>query len=114
MTARFWGDGWDGATSYLAAQRAGTSPVGSFTSNQFGLHDMLGNVWEWCADRWHEDYQGAPTDGSVWIGGGDTSRRVVRGGAWDSYPKDLRVGVRVGDEAVFRSRYVGFRLARTL
>src|SRR5258706_2763011 len=51
-------------------------------ANAFGLYDMHGNVWEWCADYWHSDYSGAPSDGQVWRDGGEDSRRPVRGGGW--------------------------------
>ena len=43
---------------------------------------MHGNVWEWCEDRWHGNYQGAPTDGSAWDGGGSGDHRLLRGGSW--------------------------------
>jgi formylglycine-generating enzyme required for sulfatase activity len=59
-----------------------THPVGQKQANAFGLYDMHGNVSEWCADAWHENYNGAPTDGSIWLSGGDSSRRVLRGGSW--------------------------------
>ena len=87
-----------------------THPVGEKLPNAWGLHDMHGNVWEWCADSWHDNYNGAPTDGSAWERGGDDSRRLLRGGSWgyntalcrsafrDSLHPDLRfssVGVRV-------------------
>ncbi len=70
-TARFWGNGWDEAPAYLNTGSRGTSPVGSFKPNGFGLCDMLGNVWEWTADRWHDDYRGAPNDGSAWTTGSE-------------------------------------------
>ena len=59
-----------------------TYPVGQYKPNAFGLYDMHGNVWEWCEDVWHGSYKDAPTDGSAWLSGGDSSRRVVRGGSW--------------------------------
>jgi formylglycine-generating enzyme required for sulfatase activity len=58
-----------------------THPVGKKQPNAFGLYDMLGNVWELCADLWHRNYQGAPTDGSTWTKGGGASGHVVRGGS---------------------------------
>jgi formylglycine-generating enzyme required for sulfatase activity len=61
--------------------RDGTVPVRSYPPNRWGLYDMHGNVWEWCADYWHEDYEGALTDGSAWIEGGDSDLRVLRGGS---------------------------------
>ncbi len=59
-----------------------TMEVGQFPPNGYGLYEMHGNVWEWCADHWHDNYQGAPTDGSAWVTGGDSYRRVRRGGSW--------------------------------
>ncbi|BDA71797.1 hypothetical protein CAL7716_059630 [Calothrix sp. PCC 7716] len=70
------------ASALLGQYRQQTTPVGSFPPNVFGLYDMHGNVWEWCEDVWHTDYQGAPTDGSAWLNGGDDNNRVLRGGSW--------------------------------
>ena len=91
-----------------------TSPVGAYEPNAFGLHDALGNVWEWVADCWHDDYDGAPRDGSAWTRGGDCGRRVLRGGSWLSLPRILRSANRYRNDAVYRNSYFGFRVARTL
>ena len=97
--------------------RGQTTPVGTFPSNRFGLHDVHGNVMEWVEDCWHGSYQGAPSDGSAWAQGGDCSRRVVRGGSWYSGPRNLRSAFRLRYSrysAGGRFDYVGFRVARTL
>ncbi len=63
--------------------RQKTVDVGSLgVANAFGLYDMHGNLWEWCVDVWHDNYQEAPTDGSAWLSGGDSTYRVLRGGSW--------------------------------
>ncbi len=66
--------------------REETTPVGQFPPNAFGLYDMHGNVWEWCADTWHDNYHGAPTDGSVWTENGDDNCSSLRGGSWSFNP----------------------------
>lgn len=91
--------------------RVHTVPVGSFPPNAFGLHDMHGNVWEWCQDPWHEDYQGAPADGSVWEAGG-SSFRVVRGGSWYYTPADCRAAHRARFASIIRDLSIGFRVRR--
>ncbi len=70
-----------------------TTPVGQFPPNAFGLYDMHGNIWEWCADTWHDNYDGAPTDGSVWIENGNHS--PLRGGSWDLSPSYCRSASRI-------------------
>jgi formylglycine-generating enzyme required for sulfatase activity len=70
-----------------------TTPAGKFPPNAWGLHDMHGNVWEWCQDRWHRDYTGAPADGSVWESGFSTER-VLRGGSWCATIAQCRSGAR--------------------
>ena len=91
-----------------------TQPVGFSAPNKFGLHDMHGNVWEWVEDPWHDTYDNAPTDGSVWTEGGDTSRRVLRGGSWFNGPDYLRSADRSRYHPAYRLDYFGFRVARTV
>ena len=91
-----------------------TSPVGVYERNAFGLHDTLGNLWEWVEDCWHDDYDGAPRDGSAWTRGGDCGRRVLRGGSWGNPPRVLRSANRGRLDAEFRYTNNGFRVARTL
>jgi formylglycine-generating enzyme required for sulfatase activity len=90
-----------------------TSPVGSFAANAFGLYDMQGNARQWTEDCYHDNYAGAPSDGSAWTTG-DCSRRVLRGGSWSVDPGELRAAFRLRGTAAFRSRNDGFRVGRTL
>ena len=90
-----------------------SSPVGSFQPNEFGLYDMLGNVFEWVQDCWHEDYRGAPTDGSAWLTG-DCSQRGLRGGSWFTAPALVSTSARNRFEDTYRSNSVGFRLVREI
>ena len=117
-TAYFWGDDvgvansdcigcgspWDGKE---------TSPVGSFKPNPFGLYDMAGDVWQFVQDCPHDNYDGAPSDGSVWAGG-DCSRHSVRGGSSNSPPQDIRSARRYKISTDTRDTGLGFRIARTL
>ena len=115
----------------------GTVAVGSFPASAFGLHDMHGNVFEWVEDCWHDDYTGAPTNGSAWLSGCRKSNegdcvgsynwvryckehfvgkeiRVVRGGSWYNDPENLRSANRVVSDATIRDLSYGFRVARDL
>ena len=93
---------------------SGTVEVGSYPANTFGLHDVHGNVWEWVEDCWHNNYNGAPSDGSAWTINCDKDSRVLRGGSWGSLPGDLRSANRISDGAGVHSSFGGFRIARTL
>jgi formylglycine-generating enzyme required for sulfatase activity len=140
-TKRFWGDEpekacdyanvFDNANEAALKQKYGlsgeahpcpdefaeTAPAGSFAANPWKLHDMLGNVWEWTQDCWHESYAGnPPMDGSAWLEaeGGDCQRRVLRGGSWYFEPRNVRSASRSGTASDYRSRLIGFRLARDI
>lgn len=88
-----------------------TAPVRSFPDNGFRVHELLGNVEEWVQDCWHEDYAGAPGDGTAWQEGSCTFR-VFRGGAWLSAPEAVRSAHRNRELPSFRGNFLGFRLAR--
>jgi formylglycine-generating enzyme required for sulfatase activity len=90
--------------------RHGTSQVGSFPPNAFGLYDMHGNLWEWCADDWFEDYNGAST-GSQPRKKQDDTFKVVRGGSWHETPNHCRSAVRLKFAAREGDDVVGFRIA---
>ena len=92
----------------------GTVRVGSYSPNAFGVFDTLGNVWEWAEDCWHDGYHGAPGNGGAWTTGGECDKRVLRGGSWISYPRDLRSALRFWDSSGRRYSSLGFRVARTL
>ena len=131
--ARYWGESESGQCRYAngydqtgEAERdfdrnfvdcsdgyAETAPVGVYEANAFGLHDVLGNVWEWTRDCWNASYSGAPADGSAWMSG-DCSPRVLRGGSWYNYPGNLRSANRSRNSAGDRLSGLGFRVARTI
>ena len=101
-------------TGAAGIYRRRTLPVGSFPANEFGLHDVHGNVWEWVEDCWHGSYDDAPNDGGARSGRG-CNWRVVRGGAWFYEPRLLRSAYRSWNFAGNRSsEFGGFRVARTL
>ncbi len=91
--------------------REETTPVDHFgIANAFGLSDMHGNVDEWCQDYWHENYEGAPTDGSAWVEGGDSSHRVIRGGSWGVDPGICRSAFRTWHDPDNVHFALGFRV----
>jgi formylglycine-generating enzyme required for sulfatase activity len=100
--------------------RQQTVPVGSFPANEWGLRDMHGNVWEWCLDRWHANYEGAPADGSAWDDpesevvrskkDGDEGYRLLRGGSWNFSPGSCRSAYRDRIHPVNAGFTVGLRV----
>ncbi|MCC5605729.1 SUMF1/EgtB/PvdO family nonheme iron enzyme [Nostoc sp. CHAB 5834] len=85
-----------------------TTDVRKFLPNPFGLFDMHGNIWEWCQDAWHENYNGAPADGSFWMNENDI--RLLRGGSWHNKPRSCRSANRYGLTRDVRNIFVGFRV----
>jgi formylglycine-generating enzyme required for sulfatase activity len=106
-------------TGVKGTYRKETTPVGSFNAaNAFGLYDMHGNVWEWCLDDWHDNYEGAPTDGSAWFYDNDNLSQkqgyaVLRGGSWINNPYICRSASRNNINRAERDgiySYIGFRV----
>jgi eukaryotic-like serine/threonine-protein kinase len=95
---------------FKGMNRERTTAVGNFPPNTFGLYDMHGNVWEWCLDTWHQNYQGAPTDGSGWIETTNNNYHLLRGGSWGSNPDYCRSAYRVKRSAMIRYYSIGFRV----
>ncbi len=89
-----------------------SQPVGHKQANAFGLYDMHGNVWEWVEDCWNGSYVGAPADGRAWTSG-ECGRRVLRGGSWHSFPRNMRAAYRFGNDMSIRDVVYGLRVART-
>ncbi len=113
----FWGNDGSQAKQYawFAENTGGQSQaVGQKQPNPYGLYDITGNVWEWLQDGWHENYQGAPDNGSAWETGGDLTRRVLRGGSWDGKLDFLRSAHRYRFHPDYRDDFIGFRLAQDL
>ncbi len=107
---------YDGKYAYgqepKGVYRKETREVGSFgVANNFGLYDMHGNVWEWCQDNWHSNYEGAPTNGSEWLDiEENTNRRLLRGGSWYSNPGNCRSAFRNDYYLDLNGNNIGFRV----
>jgi formylglycine-generating enzyme required for sulfatase activity len=108
--------GLKGLAWYLRNSERGSHPVGEKAPNALGLHDMHGNVQEWCEDDYHVDYKGAPVDGCAWLDCPNRGvARVLRGGSWDCGPGSCRSAFR--NKGVPELRivgYIGFRVVRLL
>jgi formylglycine-generating enzyme required for sulfatase activity len=89
-------------------------PVGEKQPNAYGVYDMHGNVWEWCEDVLHMNYQGCPSDGEAWWSGGDSGQRVKRGGCWADYETNCRSANRGWGGVHERGHYCGFRVASSV
>jgi len=120
-TRRSWGDVWDTDKANGAGSKGRTSPVDQYPPNMWGLHDTIGNVWEWCADVYVREIEHLPDGGAPYdppSGNTDRKRvsvvRIHRGGAFTSVPRLLRAANRSWDIPDVRDNNVGFRLARQL
>ena len=121
-TTRFWWGDDQVVNSTLCSGCSGgswewqTAPVDAFNPNPLGLYNTAGNVLEWVQDCWHENYEGAPSDGSRWgeEHRGDCIARVIRGGSSSSIPNYVRSAVRGSNPSNTRTFYLGFRLAQDL
>jgi formylglycine-generating enzyme required for sulfatase activity len=92
-----------------------TQPVGQKLPNAWGLYDMHGNVWEWCADDWHDDYEGAPTDSQIWAKNIKNYKtpetlKLFRGGSWNGYAFNCLSAFRGRRGLGNRINYIGFRV----
>jgi formylglycine-generating enzyme required for sulfatase activity len=107
---------YDGRQAYadgpVGEYRQQTTDVASFPANAWGLHDMHGNVREWCVDHWHANYVGAPEDDRPWLqeDAPEDTMRLLRGGSWNRYPRNCRSAYRGGSHPDNRSDNWGFRV----
>ena len=105
-----WTSSYNGSPKRSSYPRE-TQPVGSYPANAWGLYDMHGNVWEWCQDDWHDNYNGAPTDGSAWLDKNVSPiSKILRGGSWVLNPRYCRSAYRYRDSSDSRYYSIGFRV----
>ncbi|HEX9994448.1 MAG TPA: SUMF1/EgtB/PvdO family nonheme iron enzyme [Acidimicrobiales bacterium] len=109
-TRYWWGHRITADDANYDGDRGGTVPVGSFRPNPWGLYQVSGNVWEWCADTWVAGYGTGPVDERPRRVEGEPSR-VLRGGSWLNGPWNVRSAMRLGDPEGFRHPTFGVRVA---
>jgi formylglycine-generating enzyme required for sulfatase activity/energy-coupling factor transporter ATP-binding protein EcfA2 len=115
-TRYYFGDDILALKDYAWGGESESHPVGEKKPNAWGLYDMHGNVEEWCEDKWHDNYEGAPDDGRAWTSGSDSDSRLLRGGSWKSPWQDkyfeCRSAYRSNADADDRDDNIGFRVVR--
>ncbi|WP_052324515.1 formylglycine-generating enzyme family protein [Haliscomenobacter hydrossis] len=104
------GDKLDEVGWYNDNSHGETKTIRLKLANELGIQDLSGNVWEWCADQWHNNYQGAPKDGSAWLGLEEDAGRVLRGGSWFNVSESCRPSYRYYSRPAIRYSSVGFRV----
>lgn len=98
------------AHAWSTRNAAGNDPaVGVLKPNPWKLYDVHGYLWEWCADTWHDDYRGAPANGTPWTAGGDASKRVLRGGSWKDPAEQLTSTYRRPADRTTKDDAIGLR-----
>ena len=97
--------------NYQETARGRTTAVGRFQiANAFGLYDVHGNVWEWCEDDWHDNYNGAPDDGRAWLSENNSQYKLLRGGSFNNNPENCRSAIRNNNQPDNRNNNVGLRV----
>jgi formylglycine-generating enzyme required for sulfatase activity len=109
-TTEIWSKDQDNYFNKIRDNDCKTHPVGQKKPNKWGLYDMSGNLWEWCEDVWHRNYENAPKDGSAWNKDFQINEKIIRGGSWNFIPWSCRYAFRFYSSPDDRVSFIGFRV----